>query len=387
MSRQYKNIKLYLEQNDYKMITPYDTYIENKKQNKFKTIFKYQCPSGHIKEINTAAFINKKSQIKKTNDNLCSDCKKGGDNYVKLQELQKKVKETGYTILTYNNNKDITYKCGNCNYIGHTTSVNLLRVSKTKYCIKCQNDKNKLIYENIKKRIESHDMKLLTKKDEYKNNKQKLYLTCKCGKNFYMKLHDVERGRSCMLCKNNKSENVCRDIFEELTGKKFQSNIRPSWLNRLELDGYNEELGLAFEYNGIQHYVYNPDFFHRKGIHLFEEQKERDQRKLLLCEERGIKLIIISFNYSYKDKDKMKGHIKDKLDKHFLTHTQPLTVPIIQNSIQTFPDGITIIEFMAEYSSTQEASRVTGIPEDRIKTICDGEECGVDDAYHWEYKE
>ena len=64
----------------------------------------------------------------------------------------------------------------------------------------------------------------------------------------------------------NKNEEQCREILQRLTGKKFNS-VRPDFLknpetNRnLELDMYCEEMNVAFEYNGCQHYHFIPGGF------------------------------------------------------------------------------------------------------------------------------
>ena len=61
-----------------------------------------------------------------------------------------------------------------------------------------------------------------------------------------------------------KSESRVRSVIEKLTGHSFVK-VRPDFLKQpngknLELDGYNEELQCAFEYDGIQHRKFNPMF-------------------------------------------------------------------------------------------------------------------------------
>ena len=81
---------------------------------------------------------------------------------------------------------------------------------------------------------------------------------CKNGHTWVSTVFNIKNMDSwCPYCLN-KSEQKCRELFEQITGKKFPK-IRPKWLindrgNQMELDGYCEELKIAFEYQGKQHY-------------------------------------------------------------------------------------------------------------------------------------
>lgn len=102
----------------------------------------------------------------------------------------------------------------------------------------------------------------------------------------------------------SKGETLCRAAAEKVFKKKFVK-VRPDFLKNnvtgmnLELDIYNEELKVAIEYNGQQHYKYVP-FFHKNYEH-FLNQKYRDEIKKMLCKQQGIHLIEISYETSPTD--------------------------------------------------------------------------------------
>lgn len=113
----------------------------------------------------------------------------------------------------------------------------------------------------------------------------------------------------------SKFENNVGTILHEITKKEFVS-IRPSWLKNpktgrnLELDLYNEQLKLAVEVQGRQHYVYTP--YYHKSYQDFKDQQERDRLKNELCRKRGIRLIYVPYtisNNNYKIKQLLKKEI------------------------------------------------------------------------------
>lgn len=93
-----------------------------------------------------------------------------------------------------------------------------------------------------------------------------------------------------------KREEKCRRILENIYNDSFPRK-RPKFLRNpktgknLELDGYNERLGIAFEHNGWQHYKKRHAFSKSKEER--EEQKYHDDLKIARCRAVGVHLIII----------------------------------------------------------------------------------------------
>jgi thiol-disulfide isomerase/thioredoxin len=99
------------------------------------------------------------------------------------------------------------------------------------------------------------------------------------------------------------SERICKNILEMMFGKPFLK-VKPAWLmndrgKRMELDGFCEELQIAFEYHGVQHYRYI-DHFHRRDKSL-EQRQIDDERKQLLCREYGVCLLVIPYTVEVTD--------------------------------------------------------------------------------------
>ena len=84
----------------------------------------------------------------------------------------------------------------------------------------------------------------------------------------------------------------------------------------MQIDGYNEELKLAYEFQGPQHFSENP-MFHKRGKIDLDEQRKRDQKKQNICKERGIDLIEIPYDadlYEFIWNILIeKGYLQDKI--------------------------------------------------------------------------
>jgi hypothetical protein len=82
---------------------------------------------------------------------------------------------------------------------------------------------------------------------------------------------------------------VTRAYFETLFNAEFPSSW-PEWLQGLELDGFNESLGIAFEHQGKQHYG---PVASRGGEKTYRAIKRRDRLKVRLCRKKGVRLVIV----------------------------------------------------------------------------------------------
>ena len=97
--------------------------------------------------------------------------------------------------------------------------------------------------------------------------------------------------------KVSRGEDACHQALKEIFPNHVFKKKRPGWLinpetgKRMELDFFNEELAIAVEYNGRQHYEFTP-YFHGT-IDNFHKQLQRDRDKVNLCLRKKITLITV----------------------------------------------------------------------------------------------
>lgn len=142
--------------------------------------------------------------------------------------------------------------------------------------------------------------------NEYVNMNTKYRWKCSSNHEWNASFDNIKRGKWCPFCANLSliNEQYCKYIFESIFERNFQKAY-PKWLKsiknrQMELDGYNEELQVAFEYNGIHHY--------KKGYKTLNRTLN-DQLKKKLCNDHKILLIVIPYTIKLQEIQKIVVNI------------------------------------------------------------------------------
>lgn len=190
MTAKYNNIKTYLTENNYTLLTTFENYTDTKK-------IEYECKYEHKTTITVTSFANKKIKVDSPAD-LCTQCKINQDDNQNQLTLTKKILElTGHTITEFMEDRQVKYECGNCS-TESISSVSNLKRNKTGKCINCVQDVNKNTMDDIKQRVESYGY-TLQPNVPYTNNKL-VPILCNVGHSIFMSLSDLKRGRRCVRC-------------------------------------------------------------------------------------------------------------------------------------------------------------------------------------------
>jgi len=266
----------------------------------------WKCNEGHTWLANFKSVKNANS--------WCPNC--AGKAKLTLEECQElAISREGECLSTeyINNQTHMEWKCNE----GHIWFAVFNSVKDCcSWCPTCAG-KAKSTLEECQELAISRDGKCLS--TEYINALISMEWKCNEGHTWLANFKSVKNSNTwCPYCSKSRSEKLCREILEEYTGLPFAS-IRPNWLkngvsgHNLELDGFCEDLRLAFEYQGKQHYEYIHHFHRNEGD--FERQQERDKLKLELCKKHNIDVLIIPHTLSYQNENELRIFIKEELIK------------------------------------------------------------------------
>jgi len=214
-----------------------------------------------------------------------------------------------------------------CGFIWRSTPQNI--ISGT-WCPKCAGKEHVQYKRGYKKnKYTTKDIELISQKygfilltDDAKHISKKYLFKCENGHKIKLKPSVIKyRAKNCCYkCNRRIKEEQCRFILEEITDIEF--NPSRKILNGLELDGYNYETKIAFEYHGEQHYRFIK-YWH-KSIKGLQKQQLRDRRLRSLCQNKGIKLIEIPYFYSYSRK---------QLLEYIVSVSKSLDIPIVKSTV------------------------------------------------------
>lgn len=231
----------------------------------------------------------------------CPEC--AGNARLTIEHAKRiAVKKGGKCLSTEykNNHEALLWECGKCSY-QWPASMNKVK-DADHWCPECAGNLS-LTIDDAKQIAESRGGLCLS--TVYVNDYTHLNWQCgKCGNTWPASLASVKRLNTwCPYC-SKKNECATRELFEELTGHKFPLKSGLFDVNRRwQLDGYCPELGVAFEYNGPQHYEIHPHF-HRNGIDDLKKQQERDVYVARASLELKPPVYIIEVPYWLSDKER-----------------------------------------------------------------------------------
>lgn len=251
-----------------------------------RTKLRWQCAKGHKWE-------NSPDQVKNRSQ-WCRVC--AGKEKLTIEEMHKIATKRGGKCLSkkYINHKTkLVWQCKK-RHQWEAPPVDIR--NKGTWCPTCVGKRPSI--EELQRLAIKRGGRCLSKK--YVSSVANLAWQCNHGHKWKARPANIRQGQWCPECMNSTSEDICKKFFEHIFKKKFPKK-RPEWLinsdgNRMELDGHCEELMLAFEYNGKQHYEKNLFIKDKDAIN---RRIKDDEIKQWLCKKRGISLIVVSYKVSF----------------------------------------------------------------------------------------
>eukprot|EP00930_Biecheleria_cincta_P047962 TRINITY_DN3335_c0_g2_i3.p1 TRINITY_DN3335_c0_g2~~TRINITY_DN3335_c0_g2_i3.p1 ORF type:complete len:539 (+),score=26.60 TRINITY_DN3335_c0_g2_i3:169-1785(+) len=255
-----------------------------------KMKIRWECKHGHVWEATANGILNKSS--------WCPSC--AWNSPAGLKPLQQHAETLGGRCLAmeYRNRREKVL--WECNY-GHRWEASSDSVINQKsWCPSCAR-KAKVSLQRLRGHAESLGGTCLA--TEFQNSYSKVYWECRHGHRWYATINNVLHGKTwCPHCTSDrwKNERDVRQVLEGIFHPHTFPTCKPLFLGGLQLDGFSATLQLGFEYQGEQHY--DPQhYFHRNRPLSFEKSLERDARKVRLCNDEAVRLLVIP--YFVKDRN------------------------------------------------------------------------------------
>ena len=255
------------------------TFIEELRINN-RIYVRFMCENGHESNKRSDCF-----------NSWCQECLKNT-----IEDAHNLALRRGFKFLSEsftNCNAKYLWECSE----GHTWEAKYGNIHTGKGCPECL----MIPFSYYTDLVTQKGGVIITTEDEYENIRSKIKFTCKEGHECETTGASLRVNHWCAECQISLCERTCKKIFEYLFEKPFIKSrhlINTETLRGIELDGYNNELKIAFEYNGYQHYKKVSYWQTDKDL---EDLKIRDKLKKELCKQTGINLIVIPYTVKYED--------------------------------------------------------------------------------------
>jgi len=261
-----------------------------------KTKLRWRCKEGHTWDASP-------NNIKW--GTWCPDCgekRKAESLGLTIAEMQEIAKSRGGECLSkeyINAHIKLRWRCKE----GHEWEArpNDIKTGGT-WCPICARKKGwkKYTIEDMRKLAQIRGGQCLS--NEYIHVKSKLRWRCKLGHEWENTPDHILANQWCPICASGISERICRKYFEIIFNANFPK-AKPKWLrntkgNLMELDGYCKKLGIAFEYQGQQHF---------RSVNLYDgnmdldQRKEYDEQKRKLCKLHNVHLIEVPYYVDFEN--------------------------------------------------------------------------------------
>lgn len=256
---------------------------------------KYCCPK-HPKEELSMSYTSLK------NGSRCPYC----NGKATLDEVETAFRERGYTphnLVDYVNSKSkIEYTCPN--HPDKELNITYGNLKSGKGCPYCAGNCVKYTLTQVSDKFAERGYRLTS--TEYLNVHENLTYICGKHPNIEQKITFTNflSGQGCSVCKQSKGEKLIADYLTE-KGVQFTTQYRiKDCRDKLPLPfdfAVFDENGLNFliEFDGIQHFREVVRF---RGRGSYENTKRRDRIKDSYCDEKGLRLVRISYNDDIQEK-------------------------------------------------------------------------------------
>lgn len=155
---------------------------------------------------------------------------------------------------------------------------------------------------------------------EYINSRTKLECEDRTGERFWATSHSLKKGQWSPFEGQGISEEIARQCLEYIFNQKFirtRAVLLREGKMPLELDGYNQKLNMAFEYQGEQHYGVKSIISQNKNKEdILKRIQNNDKEKLELCKQKNIILILIKYFPKFKFENQYFEYILNIIKNH-----------------------------------------------------------------------